>query len=70
MPRTPVALVGHIYKRLTVIEEAPRKGSRRMLRCRCECGKHVVVSHSNLRSGNTKSCGCMAKFRLRPLAKR
>ena len=31
--------------------------------CRCDCGNEVVVSTSNLRSGNTKSCGCLQKDR-------
>lgn len=26
--------------------------------CRCECGNEVIVSGSNLKSGNTSSCGC------------
>lgn len=27
--------------------------------CRCECGKYVSVRSSSLRSGATKSCGCL-----------
>jgi hypothetical protein len=27
--------------------------------CRCDCGKTVVVSASNLRSRSVKSCGCL-----------
>lgn len=26
--------------------------------CQCDCGKIVTIKGSNLRSGNTKSCGC------------
>ena len=26
---------------------------------KCDCGKEVIVNGSSLRSGNTKSCGCM-----------
>lgn len=29
--------------------------------CKCSCGKLIVVSASNLRTGNTKSCGCLKK---------
>lgn len=29
--------------------------------CRCECGGEGVVAANNLRSGNTKSCGCLKK---------
>ena len=53
-------LVGHKYGRLTVISEAERKSNRRWL-CVCDCGNTSVVSHSNLRSGHTSSCGCLAK---------
>ena len=26
--------------------------------CRCDCGNEIEVSYNNLKSGNTKSCGC------------
>ena len=26
--------------------------------CVCSCGKRTVVLENNLKSGNTKSCGC------------
>ena len=26
--------------------------------CKCECGKHVSVFQSSLKSGQQKSCGC------------
>ena len=29
--------------------------------CLCDCGKKIVVSGTNLRSGNTRSCGCLAQ---------
>lgn len=32
-------------------------GERVML-CKCDCGEEVEVRGSNLRSGNTLSCGC------------
>lgn len=48
------ALVGEKYHRLTVIEVLPRTQRR----CRCDCGKEVVVFRTNLRRGFTQSCGC------------
>ena len=31
-----------------------------MWRCICDCGNEVVVSATNLKNDNTKSCGCFA----------
>lgn len=30
-------------------------------RCLCECGNETTVTTQNLRSGNTRSCGCIKK---------
>lgn len=50
------------YGYLTVLEEF--KGSDRpwdvRCRCVCDCGNEVTVYRCNLRSGKTKSCGCMS----------
>lgn len=27
--------------------------------CKCDCGNEIIVKRTNLRSGNTKSCGCL-----------
>lgn len=29
--------------------------------CRCECGTHGIVHGGNLKSGRSKSCGCLNK---------
>lgn len=47
---------GQRFGRLVVIEYVPF-GKRR---CRCDCGKEIVVMLSCLRNGNTKSCGCLS----------
>lgn len=36
------------------------KGRRRYL-CKCDCGAEVIVSSYSLRSGNTRSCGCLKR---------
>lgn len=47
---------------LKVEGRAARPANRRdncsFWRCRCECGKVVVVARSNLVAGHTRSCGC------------
>ena len=52
-------LVGHRYGRYTVTSRAENKGAAPYWHCRCECGTEKVVSGGNLRSGDTKSCGCL-----------
>ena len=32
-----------------------------MWKCRCDCGKETVVAMGHLRSGHTKSCGCVLR---------
>lgn len=56
-------LCGKVFGKLTVTEQdsdyVSPKGSRLVRwKCRCECGKEVSVSQSNLVSGHTSSCGC------------
>lgn len=60
-------LNGLTFGRLTVIRDAKRRelpdGRRRRNRyvlCRCECGQQTSVRVDHLRSGKTRSCGCLA----------
>lgn len=50
-------LSGQKFGRLTVIEYLP--GS--LYRCRCECGTEVVTKTYSLKSGATRSCGCLRR---------
>ena len=56
-PRTK--LYGQIFGRLTVLDW---EGNGKW-RCLCECGNEILVQTDNLKSGNTKSCGCLQKDR-------
>lgn len=60
--KNPQIIVGSQVNDLTVVAEAPAiywgDRKRRCWHCQCVCGKILTVEHSNLRSGNTKSCGC------------
>ena len=54
--------IGNVYGYLTVIERAENtKDGRAQWLCECQCGNKIVVFGKNLRSGNTKSCGCLKK---------
>jgi hypothetical protein len=54
------------YGRLTVlmVPMAKRK-SNKMVRVRCECGTYRTVELGKLKSGHTKSCGCLQRERAR-----
>ena len=54
--------VGNTYGYLTVIQRMPNNSENRaMWLCKCKCGNETVVMGKHLRSGNTKSCGCLNK---------
>ena len=52
-------LTGQTYGRLTVLREGEKKLKQRTWVCKCSCGSIVTVNQINLRSGSTKSCGCL-----------
>jgi hypothetical protein len=53
-------LSGMKFERLEVIRRAEKPNSKNYhWLCRCDCGNEIIVSTSNLCSGNTKSCGCL-----------
>lgn len=59
-------LTGQTFGRLTVVERAdnhvyPSGRQAVMWRCKCSCedNKYVIVPAKRLRSGKTRSCGCL-----------
>lgn len=56
--------MGKKYGKLTAIEYFKPLKSGTKYMCACECGKLAVVDYQKLKSGHTKSCGCM-KFKNR-----
>ncbi len=61
-------LTGMVFGRLKVIEQNGRTSDRHILwKCKCECGKFTNVSSRELRSGKTKSCGCLQKDKIREM---
>lgn len=63
-------MIGERFGRLVVIAEGPRYVApgtgkpRRQWKCRCDCGGEALTLAKRLRSGHTKSCGCILRERL------
>lgn len=53
--------IGERYARLVVVGRAPVKNQARHYVCQCDCGKETIVKAEHLRSGNTRSCGCLKR---------
>ena len=60
----PIDELGNKYGRLTVVSlSEERDMGRRVWLCQCECGRTTYVLGQRLRSGRTKSCGCIKGIR-------
>ena len=57
----PIDLTGHVYNRLTVLEESTPTEYPRKWVCRCECGTIKTILGGSIRAGLTQSCGCLNK---------
>lgn len=57
-------LTGQRFGKLMAIElTEEKKRGRWVWRCKCDCGNTVYIDAGSLKSGNTKSCGCLRKKR-------
>lgn len=55
-------LTGQKFGKLTVIKYLGLdKGKHSLWLCQCKCGKQTKVNTCHLKSGHTKSCGCLHK---------
>lgn len=55
-------LTGQRFGRLTALRPyTQRAGGKICWVCRCDCGIEVAIPVDNLRSGATRSCGCLRK---------
>ena len=55
-----ISLIGNRYGKLLVIERAENNRFGHVCyRCKCDCGGEAIVDATNLRNGNTNSCGCI-----------
>lgn len=54
--------IGEVYNRWTIIglsHRTPAPGYAKIFSIRCQCGRYGKASLASLRSGITKSCGCL-----------
>lgn len=58
-------LTGQRFERLVVTGIDRKSAHGTVWRCQCDCGNERVVREDHLRSGNTKSCGCLRVERSR-----
>lgn len=56
-----IDLTGKKFGRLTVVSENGKRNGRTHWDCLCDCGRQSIIDGSKLRSGHTKSCGCLKK---------
>lgn len=54
-------MIGKKFGKLTVLEECKEQNKHRqkVYKCQCDCGNIAYVRGYKLRSGYTKSCGCL-----------
>jgi hypothetical protein len=59
------SLIGNKFGRLTILKLCEKKHNAKQYKkyylCKCDCGKSVIKESRNIRSGHTKSCGCLKK---------
>ena len=56
-----IDITGQTFGRLTVLRKHPKPS---MWECSCSCGGITLATGTNLRRGNTSSCGCLHKEKL------
>lgn len=60
-----IDLTGKKFYKLTVINRSKDRGNKGEIKwdCKCDCGNNHTVSGNVLRSGKSKSCGCLVNGR-------
>jgi hypothetical protein len=56
-----IDLTGDRYGKLTVMRQAGVLKGQKAYECACDCGSTVFVPSSYLRTGDTRSCGCLKR---------
>lgn len=62
-------ILGNRFGKLTVVSFAGIKKSKALYKCVCDCGNAIIVRGNNLKTGTTKSCGCLKinRIKIRPI---
>lgn len=58
--------IGQKFNMLTVVEDLGKKNQSSVVRVRCECGKELVKNLTEVKTGSTRSCGCIRKLINKP----
>jgi hypothetical protein len=60
LPHRIKPIIGKTFNQLTILrlDHMNEKGII-FYECQCSCGKTKIIAGSSVRSGNTKSCGCL-----------
>ncbi len=61
--KSSIDLTGQVFGLLTVTRRLPNHESGSRWLCQCSCGEQMAAHGGNLRSGGTKSCGCVRRKR-------
>jgi len=57
-----IDLTGQRFGRLVIIEYiCHNKYGQSLWLCKCDCGNETIVMSNHLKTGHTKSCGCLQK---------
>lgn len=54
-----IDITGNVYGRWTVLKRRSTKERRPYWICRCICGNEKAIEGQSLKSGRSKSCGCL-----------
>ena len=55
-------LTGQKFNRLTVLSLGERNSCGQVQwKCKCDCGNIVLATTTYLKTGHTKSCGCLSR---------
>jgi hypothetical protein len=55
----PIDLTQQRFGKLLVLTKAPNRRGRTHWHCQCDCGTTCIVSTDGIRTGKTRSCGCL-----------